>query len=210
MSIKKKQRVFFHLLLFTFFVLIIGGGFDYAAKSAQSEEMVNYAITNSSWEITDANRGFTINSTEIKATGHKLFYRITRDGCQESALQLRLKLTDPILDTTTGQRVRLNVYLGKRRAMIYIPVTKIIAIAGQDSQVQLASFHINKQLQHDLNQNDKISFEVLEPVELAEAMGQVMTFSLNNFDDSQAMLKQLCETELSPRESNYALLRDVL
>ena len=205
MSIKKKQRVLFHLLLFTFFVLIIGGNFDYSAESTQAQDSMPTTMTTSHWKLADHSDVLELNNAALRDAGHELAYRITRDGCQRSALQLRLNIPQSISQTYRGELVRLNVHVGEQRAMIYASVARVTHSAEQHSQIELASFIINPQLQADLKVNDRISFEILEPIALAEALDQSVTFSLNDFENSHALLRQLCEAEPVQKESSYTL-----
>ena len=210
MSIKKKQRVLFHLLLFTFFVLIIGGNFDYSAESTQTHREMRALMNDGHWKLPDTNYASMLNSNVVSDSGHQLIYQVTRDGCQQSALRLRLNMTGSLHAIQPGQLVRLNVHLGERRAMIYTPVTSLNSSSGQDSQIELANSLINSQLRDDLQLSDKITFEILEPINLAVAVDQPMTFSLSGFDNAHALLQRLCEAEPIEQESSYTLLHAVL
>ena len=210
MSTNNNQRRVFHVILFTLFVLMIGGNFDNQASSASAITDNATQSEQTNWTLEKAREDLRISTRSTRDSEHEFSVLMNKDSCQMQAIQLKFHTTVHIADTLPNQGVRLNLYLGNRRAMIFIPMT-MQQMSDDGLQIQLATFYLNTQLRDDLLANNTLRIDVLEPIQLAHSLNHSeVKFSLQGLNDSGRLLSKLCESEPTDREASYTLLHDVL
>ncbi len=208
MSIKKRQRLLFHLILFTLFVLIIGGNFDHSAAS--TGRIVSGAkAPEPMWQLNTHHNMYAVTTSAnalAEDWAHELSYIMSGEDCSQPAIKLTLSGSFVGQQSLVGDTVRLNVFLGERRAMIQIP---IISIESSESgmQVDLARFLLNQNMYSDLLAHQEMIIDVLEPLELAQQLKhRQISFALTGLADANKRLRQLCQSPASSYRLSHGVL----